>query len=228
MKRVALNCSPRGASSNSALILEWIISGMRTAGAEEVPIVSLAGGSNAARSAFLAADEVIAAFPLYTDFVPGLLKEFLDSLVDVDPAMLRGKRLAWVVHSGFSESIHSETVAAWLPRATERLGMECAGALIKGGSEGFRIMPPTMTEKSREAFSAAGESLVAVGTFDAAAARSLARPRRLGPFRIAIMAALKPTGLVDAYWNMMLKRHGAMDRRFDAPYGRAFGRRPAS
>jgi len=225
MKRAALNGSPRGISSNSALILEWTVAGMRQAGADEVPIVSLARNPEAALAAFLAADEVVVAFPLYTDFMPGLLKEFLDSLVDIDPAVLRGKRVAWIVHSGFPESIHGETTASWLLRATERLGMKCLGVLIKGGSEGLRLMPLSMTRKTRDAFSSAGESLVRASAFDAQVARALAGRRKFSLPGLLVMLALKPTGLVDMYWNMMLKKHGAMARRFDAPYGEAFDRR---
>jgi multimeric flavodoxin WrbA len=201
---------------------------MAAAGADGVPIVSLSADPAAARAAFLAADEVLVAFPLYADFVPGILKEFLDSLIGLETGALRGKRVAWIVHSGFPESRQSETAAAWLPRATARLGMECAGVLVKGGSEGFRMMPPQMTSVARRQFAAAGHSLVSTGSFDQSLALSLAHPSKIGFLRLGVMAVMKAMGLADGYWNMMLKKHGAMARRFDAPYGKAFQGQAAS
>jgi hypothetical protein len=56
------------------------------------------------------------------------------------------------------------------------------------------------------------------GRFDPDAVKRLARPRRLGMLRRAVMTLLAPTGLPNFYWNMQLKKHGAWERRFDRPY----------
>ena len=222
MKRLALNASPRAEAANSVHILQWTMAGMQKAGSDQIPLLHLARGAEEALRAFLDADVVLIAFPLYTDFVPALLKEFLDTLAGLDRILLTGKRVAWIVHSGFPESAHSEGTAAWLPRATERLGMVCAGVLVKGGSEGFRMMPPEMTKKVRTLFGTAGASLTATGHFDRASAEALAGRRKLSLAARLVMGALKPTGLLNFYWNSMLKKHKAMDRRFDAPHGEAF------
>lgn len=224
MKRAALDASPRGPSSNSAVILGWMVEGFRCAGAGEVPVVHLARDAEASRTALLSADEILIAFPLYTDFLPGLLKEFLDSLVPLEPSLLEGKRIAWIIHSGFPESIHCEAVAAWLRRATERLGMKCAGILVKGGSEGLRLMPPAMTRKVHGAFADSAASLVETGGFNEASAKFLAGKRRYGFFGRLAISVLRSAGFLDFYWNSMLRKHGAMDRRYDAPYGEPYGK----
>ncbi len=222
MKRLALNGSPRGSKSNSRLILDWIFSGMTEAGAEAPTVLDLARVKDLAghREAFLEADDVLLVFPLYTDSVPGVVKAFIDSLAGADPARLRGKRFAFIVHSGFPESVQSEPVSAYLTRMCARLGMTLAGSAIKGGSEGLRIMPDSMTKRTREAFAALGRSLARDGAFDPRAAEALARPRTQTAARRIVLRLLGPTGLLNFYWNMMLKKHGAWKRRFDRPFER--------
>lgn len=218
MRRVALNGSPRGASSNSRRILAWLLEGMEREGVGPIPVVDLASRRNEALEAFLGADEVLMAFPLYTDFVPGIVAALFDSLAAADPALLRGKRVAWIVHSGFPESVQSEPLAAWLRRASVRLGLDCRGVLIKGGSEGLRVMPEGMTRKTRDAFRRAGASLARDGGFEAPAAKELATPRRFNALGRGIFRALSATGLANFYWNGMLRKNGAWERRFDSPY----------
>jgi NAD(P)H-dependent FMN reductase len=225
MKRLALNGSPRGVKSNSRTIIGWMFEGMAAAGAGAPQILELArtGDLEAQREAFLDAEEVLLVFPLYTDSVPGIVKNFIDSLADASADRLAGKRFAFVVHSGFPESIHSEPVASYLERLCGRLGMIHCGTAIRGMSEGFRMMPPQMTRKPRELFSTLGASLVATGRFDEKAVRGLGRRRRLGPLAKVFLFLLRPTGLVNFYWNMMLKKNGAWERRFDRPYAPASG-----
>ena len=222
MMRLALNWSPRGSQSNSRKILSWILDGMREAGAESPPVLDIAQTKqlDSQRNAFLEADEVLLVFPLYTDSVPGVVKGFLDSLAGVDPARLSGKRFCFVVHSGFTESVQSEPVSAYLARLCSRLGMILVGAAIKGGSEGLKMMPDGMTRKTRDRFTAIGRGLVRDGAFDPEAVRKLAQPRRINLVGRILLTLLAPTNLQNSYWNMQLKKHGAWDRRFDKPYAK--------
>lgn len=222
MKRLLLNASPRGEKSNSALILSWIAEGIARSGQDGGEPVHLARSAAQAKEALLSAEESVIALPLYTDSIPGLLASFLEDLAKTEPDLLRGKRVAWIVHSGFPESIHGEAVADWLPIAARRLGMICTGILIRGGSEGFRLMPEEMTKKVRRLFNASGYALATTGRLNKAVASRLAAKRTLSLAERAIIAALKPTGLVNLYWNRMLKQHNAHGRRFAAPYGKAF------
>jgi NAD(P)H-dependent FMN reductase len=193
---------------------------MREAGAETPAILDIAHTKELASQsmAFLEADEVLLVFPLYTDSVPGVVKGFLDSLAGADSARLSGKRFCFVVHSGFPESAHSEPVSAYLARLCSRLGMRLVGQAIKGGSEGFSIMPDGLTRKTRERFMALGRSLVRDGAFDPEVARQLAQPRRINLIGRILLTLLAPTNLQNFYWNMQLKKHGAWDHRFDRPY----------
>jgi multimeric flavodoxin WrbA len=223
MKRLVLNGSPRGRKSNSRTIISWMLEGFKEAGAEEPPILDLARTKELEdqHRAFLEADEVLLVFPLYTDSVPGIVMGFINSLAAAAPDRLRGKRLAFVVHSGFPESMQSEPVVRYLVRLCQRLGITCAGTAIKAGSEGYRLMPVSMVKKTMARFIALGRGLASEGLFPNRIVQKLARPRLLSPFVIAVLFLLKPTGLVNLYWKMMLKKHNAWGRRFDRPYAAA-------
>jgi len=223
MTRLLLNGSPRGKNSNSRLILSWLTQGLARAGEAEPPVLDLARirDLDAQRAAFLAADEVVLVFPLYTDSMPGLVKAFLEAVGTADPAQLKGKRVAFVVQSGFPESIHSEAVARTLARVSFRLGWVHAGTLIKGGVEGIRVMPAWQVARTKAAFIRAGQELGRDGCFSDELRARLASPRTFGPWQLRALRVLIRTGLLNFYWNSNLKKHHAYARRFDAPYGAA-------
>jgi hypothetical protein len=221
MKLLALNASPRGASSNSAKIIDWMLG----AGPDAVERVDLAPKKDfkAVAEAIARADRILVAFPLYTDSVPGIFKALIEELGALPRERLKGKEAAFVVHSGFSEAIHSEGSALYMERLCGRLGWRFLGAAIKGGSEGFRLMPDKMTEKTRRLFASLGADFLAGRPFDAAVLEKLAGRRRFGLMGRLAMRAMAFTGLGNMYWNWMLKKHGAWERRFDRPYADALG-----
>lgn len=219
MRRLLLNGSPRGHKSNSRLILSWLCEGL----SESAPtVLDLACTSvDDARQAFVDAEQVVLAFPLYTDAMPALVKRFIESLVEVDRARLRGKQVAFIIQSGFPEAIHTETLATYLARLCVRLGFEHLGTINKGGIEGIRVMPPRMVRKTKEGFVRAGRELRDQGRFSPALVAALAGRRTLGWWGRLVFRALSWIGGGNFYWNMMLKQHGAFARRFDKPYADA-------
>jgi NAD(P)H-dependent FMN reductase len=220
VKRLLLNGSPRGKEANSRTILAWIAQGLEPAGVTELLIIDLAPDPARAANlqAFLDADEVVFAFPLYTDSMPGLVKGFLEEIALADKRRLQGKRVAFVIQSGFPEGIHTEALGAYLARLCERLGFIHLGTLRKGGMEGIRMMPPKRVAKVQARFVQAGQELGARGGFSAELIRAMAEPRTFGWRGRAIIRLLGSIGLLNYYWNRKLKKHGAYERRFDAPY----------
>ncbi len=219
MKRLLLNGSPRGDSSNSRCLCAWLAEGFVEAGAPAPEILSLArAGTERAVREFRTADEVVLVFPLYTDSMPGIVAEFTNALADLDPAVPAGKRVGYVVHSGFPESAQSEPLAAYLERMSARLGFVHLGTILKGGSEGLRLDPGSGRSKTAGRFRALGRSLAGRGSFDPDAKAALARPRRLGPATRILFRVLAPTGILHMYWNVLLRKHGAYERRHDRPY----------
>lgn len=220
MKRLLLNGSPRGKDGNSRKILTWIAQGLEQAGGVAPTIVDLAPDPTRAANlqAFMDADEVVFAFPLYTDSMPGLVKAFLETIALADRSHLHGKRVAFVIQSGFPEGIHTEALGNCLARVCQRLGFIHLGTLRKGGIEGIRMMPPKAVAKIQARFVAAGRELGASGSFSPELIRTMAEPRTFGWTGRTIIQVLGKIGLINYYWNRRLKEHGAYDRRFDTPY----------
>jgi NAD(P)H-dependent FMN reductase len=218
--RLLLNGSPRGKGGNSRTILTWIAQGLEQAGSTSPPIVDLAPDPMRAEhlQAFLDADEVVFAFPLYTDSMPGLVKAFLESVALADKARLQGKRVAFIIQSGFPEGIHTEALGMYLARLCERLGFIHLGTLRKGGMEGIRTMPPKSLAKIQDPFVQAGVELGAKGNFSQELIRTMAEPRTFGWTGRMVVKLLIRIGLINRYWDQKLKEHGAYERRFDRPY----------
>jgi hypothetical protein len=205
---------------NSRRILAWIAQGLEQAGIASAPVVDLAPDPTHAANlqAFLDADEVVFAFPLYTDSMPGLVKAFLEAVALADRTRLHGKRVAFIIQSGFPEGIHTEALGAYLARVCDRLGFVHLGTLRKGGMEAIRMMPPQQVAKIQARFVVAGRELGEGGRFSPELIRTMAEPRTFGWKARGIVRMLGASGLINHYWNHMLKKHGAYERRFDTPY----------
>jgi hypothetical protein len=146
------------------------------------------------------------------------VKQFLDGLVEKDPSRLRGKRVAWVVHCGFPESAHIEPVAAWLRGLSGRLGFVDLGVAIQSGSTPLNLIPTSGRSKKADLYRSLGADLAAGRPFDPEKVERLARPRHIAPGARFFMAILKPMGLLDLYWIVMLHSKGGWKRRFDRPW----------
>ncbi len=248
MRRLLINGSPRGKSGNTAVILSWIAEGLGSVAtdrpadpAADCPADSGDGCQTfeLAHHAdldehvrlFLEADEVVLAMPLYTDSMPGIVKRFIDELASPGAAeqatrnagtRMAGKRVSFIVQSGFPESRQSETLALYLERLCRRLGWLHGGTILRGGMEGTRLMPEKAQKKTHDLFVRAAQGLASKGSFDPEAVRILGEPYLLPPFRRFLFSLLSRTGITNIYWFVMLKKHKAFARRFDAPYGKSF------
>ena len=214
MKLVMLNGSPRGKNSNTRLLFEQILAGMREVDASiEAEVFYLRNTDSTALyvAAVDCADMIILGFPLYTDGMPGVTKHFIDALY---PHNLAGKPLAFLVQSGFRESRHSQPVARYLRKLCERLNGKHVGTIIRGGVEGIQIQPEVMTRKLFKRFNQLGVSLAADGFFDDRLLKELLKPEKLS---LAAKTFLK-TNASHMYWDMKLKENNAFDKRFDKPY----------
>jgi NAD(P)H-dependent FMN reductase len=220
VKRLLLSGSPRGKAGNSSKILAWMAEGMAEAGISETSVVDLAPDPKRADlvEAFLAADEVLFAFPLYCDSVPALVKTFFETLAATNAPALRGKRVAFVIHSGFPEGIHTEVLGRYLARLCQRLGFQHLGTLRKGNSEALYTMASAQLARAAAPFRTAGRELAEKGCFSPKLIARMAGPRTFGPAVRAVLRILIGTGKIDSGWNVIMKKNGAFDRRFDTPY----------
>jgi len=213
------NGSPRKVKSNSTLLAGQLLKGYRKHGKNNTCLAYLAPHELEKENLdlFQNAQIVVFIFPLYTDAMPGLVKDFFEKIAHLPPADIT-KKVGFIVQSGFPESIHSTFIAKYLQRFTQRIGCQYLGTVIKGGVEGIQIMPPSVTKKLYRDFTQLGYYLAREETFDPTIVKKLSRPYRLGRLRLFWVRIMIITGLINFYWDQNLKKHSAYTSRFDQPY----------
>lgn len=219
MRLTVFNGSPRGKTSNSTALLEHFLAGFsETEGnTHQVIYLNRVKSQEEFVKAFADAERVLLVFPLYTDAMPAMVKTFIESL-----APLRGREgnpgIGFIVHSGFTEAVHSRAVERYLEKLSRRLGSTCTGTIVRGGSEGIQSMSRIVTRGLFKSFHRLGAIYGRTGELDKGVARRLARTER-HPWYIKLMVyVMVALGMSDAYWNSQLKKNGAFERRFDRPY----------
>jgi len=214
-----LNGSPRGPQGNTALMISHFLRGSEALDGRQTETFHLfrtAGIPEYVR-AFEQAELVLLGFPLYTDAMPGLVKEFIDALAPLagrkgNPAVL------FFVQSGFPEAAHSRPVEAYLRRLAELLGCDCLGVIVKGGGEGIRSMPDKWTAPMFAQFEALGRGLAETGALDARLVKQIAGCERYPRILAPLFKLVKLTGLLDFYWKAQMKENGVTERALDRPY----------
>jgi NAD(P)H-dependent FMN reductase len=228
-----LNGSPRGTSGNTPILLARLAEGWAEASAhtaspgppstetdeESVRTLHLARPSDfeAAVGAFGEAETVILGMPLYTDAMPGRVKEFIERLeqyVDREG----NPRLGFLVQSGFTESLHSRHLERYLEKLARRLGCEYAGTIVKGGGEGIRLQPDSWNRKLFDRTRGLGASLALHGSFDDELLAEVAGTERFSATQRFSVRVLNATSLGHWHWNSQLKKNGAYEDRFARPY----------
>ncbi len=219
MRLTVFNGSPRGKTSNSTAILEHFLAGFsETEGnTHELVYLNRVKSQDEFVKAFAEAERVLLVFPLYTDAMPAMVKTFIESL-----APLRSREgnpsIGFIVHSGFTEAVHSRYVERYLEKLSRRLGSACTGTIVRGGSEGIQVMPPMMTRGLFKSFHKLGAIYGKTGELDRGIARSLAKGERHTWLAKLLLYVMTAFGMTDSYWNGQLRKNRAYERRFDRPY----------
>ncbi|MCP5108493.1 MAG: NAD(P)H-dependent oxidoreductase [bacterium] len=230
MKLTIFNGSPRGKASNTKILMDHFSRGFT-----EISHSNEAGETipNKIETAYLVktdeidemvemfqdAERVILAFPLYTDAMPGIVKNFIEKLAPLCE-MKNNPELGFLVQSGFSETIHSRYVEKYLEKLARRLHCKYLGTIIKGGVEGIKIKPPKLTRKLFDAFYRLGLHFGKTGALNEEIIKSLAKNEKMSGAKRALWTILSKIGIADFHWNMQLKKNNAYDKRFAKPYER--------
>ncbi len=219
MKLVIINGSPRNKKSNSRILADEFLKGFNSIDREEADIYFLASKKQReeAVKAFCQNTTILFIFPLYTDAMPGIVKEFFEKIY-LEPK-IEAQKVGYIVQSGFPEAKHSVYLEKYLERFTQkRLNAEYLGTVIRGGVEGIQIMPPGMTARLFNTFRKLGEHFARTGEFSESIKQKLGKPYTLSARRLLLFRLISLTGLNNFYWNSMLKKYGSYERRFDKPF----------
>jgi len=216
MRLTIINGSPRGKKSNSAIVLSHFTKGyLETSGnsIETLYLINERPDFEKLKDAFLSAERILLAFPLYVDAMPGSVKEFIETLKpykDKRPDLT----LTYLVQNGFPETCHNRPVEKYLEKLTKRLGCIYGGSILKGGCEGLDVQPPILVDKIFSLFYRIGISYGQTGHLDNDLLAKLARPEHLTPENITQLIPM-----VNAFlWDSLMEKNGAKDESFNRPY----------
>jgi multimeric flavodoxin WrbA len=209
------NGSPRGRKGNTPIMLEQITKEFNRP-SEIYHLVHLNETADMV-SAFSQAECALIGFPLYTDAMPGVVKHFFEALEPLS-GRLNNPPLGFLVQSGFPEGLHARYVERYLEKLAKRLGSPYLGTIVKGGGEGTRIMPESMTAGLFKNLQAVGTGLAARGVFDPDVLHAIAQPERFSPWLVPLGKLFLKVPLAHSYFDTMLRDHGVFDQRFAKPF----------
>lgn len=211
------NGSPRGKTSNSKILIEKIIEGIKTNPDVDVDTKYLVDVKN--HDEYLndmdKYDTHIFVLPLYVHAMPSIVMKLIER---IDQEKLKGKNIGFIVQSGFPEASQSYYLRAYFGLLSTRLGANYLGTAIRGGVEGMSMKPDNANKKLFAEFINLGKGLATTGGFDDEVVATMGKLDKLPIGLIILFKLLKPTGMINFYWNMSLKKNNAFDRRFDKPY----------
>jgi len=212
---VLFNGSPRGRKGNTPLMLEQLARGFGHP-VETCHLVRMKETEKMVQ-AFARAECAILGFPLYTDAMPGVVKHFIEALESL-VAQGNNPPLGFLVQSGFPEGLHSRYVERYLEKLAARLGSPYLGTIVKGNGEGTRVMPLEMNRGLFTNLQALGTGLAVNGMFDPGLLKSIASPERYPAILNPVFRVFLRLPLAHSYFDEMLKKNGAFERRFARPF----------
>jgi len=164
-KWVIYNGSPRGNHSNSKLIIEKIIMGMKAQGAENIEVRNLIKIKEQKSWAenFSSVENNLFVFPLYVHAMPGSVMKFFEQL---KPMNNKEVHMAFFVQSGFPETSQSYYLRPYLELITKRLGVSFDGTIIKGGVEGIQMKPEKANKRFFDQMELIGRTYAGKGIMD--------------------------------------------------------------
>ncbi len=218
MKLVIFNGSPRLEKSNSTMLINRFLNGYHKIIDDEAPVHYLARTHemNEFLNAFRNTDYAIIVFPLYTDSMPGVVKQFFELLAKTKPH--KNVKLGFILQSGFPEGIHCENTKRYLQKFSNRIDCFYLGTLTKGGVEGIQTMPAIMTRKLFTGIQRFGEFFARTGHFNEEIILEMSKPYKMSIPKTLLMRLLSAAGITNHYWNIHLKKNGAYHNRHNQPF----------
>ena len=215
-KRMTIfNGSPRGRKGNTPILLGEFMKGF--GGEYDIHHLVRVKDIEEHAQAFAEAECIWFGFPLYTDAMPGLVKNFIEAL---DP--LRGRSnnppVGFLVQSGFPEALHSRYVERYLEKLAARLNAPYLGTIVKGNGEGVRSMPPEATNGLFEKLNSLGNDFSDTGQLNTEILREIAQPERFPTILGPVFQLFLRLPIAHSYFDNMLKQNGVYEQRFAQPF----------
>lgn len=216
MKLAIFNGSPRAKTSNTKKLLDFFQKGFENAGGEITSVDYLIQEKHVDEQVrhFLEAQNILLAFPLYVDSLPGVVKQFIEKIGNIDG---RGKRIYFFVHSGFPEAVHCEALVRYLKLLTKRWNMEYGGTILKPGTEQIHMRPEKKNENLFHDFETLGSKLATTEIPDQSIVEKFKKHYVFPKRAIPLIKLLVKLGVFDLFWKREMEKNKALARSFDMP-----------
>ena len=190
MHVVIINGSPRVQKySNTEKIIASFSKGLSEKGVSfETYAISDRKSWEMIRDAYIKNEEILIAFPLYVECVPGLLLEFLETLPKKDERT----RLSFLLQSGFAEGCQLRCGEEFLSKLPGYLGVRYGGCLVKGDNFGIRVLDEEKQKQVTKPYQAMGELFAEGDGFFREEAKKFTGPEYLSlPMRLLMQFAFR-------------------------------------
>jgi len=218
VKLAVINGSPHGKNGNTNIMLDNFISGFKENEGNFYSIDYLMNNKDlvALTKSLGEADIVLIAYPLYTDCMPGIVKEFIEALQDFrfkknNPA------ICFLIQCGFPETKQLRAVERYHIKLAKRLNFNYKGTIAKGGGEGLKQMPARLTRKLYNNLFEIGKIFGNTGELNAMLLKKIAGKEKYGKISLFFARFLLMI-LNRIIWNKELKKNNAFNMSYDRPY----------
>lgn len=218
MKLLLINGSPRVKGSTS-MLLEAIKDGFLIERNHTVVNMHLKEKSDKKIKLlkFLSSDYAIIGFPLYTDAMPGITKEFFEQLQEIKN-LSNKPALGFLIQSGFPEAKQSYYIERYCKKLAIRLRCEYLGSIIIGNCNRIELQPKIMTKRIFTNLKSIGRFLSDKGKFDSFIIKKLLIPEELSGTMRFVLRIINLTPLGSLYWDNELKKNNQYKNRNATPY----------
>ena len=211
MKTLIINGSPNGERGNTEMLSREFTKGMQ-AGPE---VRYVAREDAAALAEYMQSfDKWLFFFPLYVNAMPGIVKRLFEQL-QPNPE----KSVGYFIQSGFEEAAQSDYLVTILNNFSKRMGYQDLGIIVAGGMAGVRYMPPQMNRKTFEHMQRAGKLYEQTGKFADESIKHFGHLYRYTEKKAKRNQLMRKLGIANIWWNSMLKKNKAYQKRYDKPFG---------
>ncbi|MEA1884043.1 MAG: NAD(P)H-dependent oxidoreductase [Thermotogota bacterium] len=218
MTLLAINGSPRGRVSNTKKLIEYFTKDITHSTVNVLHLKEYYDQDDLQSAISTIKDHkyILIGFPLYADWTPGFVKEFLEQMGECQE-VFTNKHFLFMVQCGFPESHHCRYVERYCERFTKRIGANYIGTIVRGGSEGARIIPKKFF-KDAQRLAELGKLFENEKNLDQPLLKAIAKPEKLSKVRLFLVKISLKFPISNLYWNSQLKKNGVYDHRFDKPY----------
>lgn len=213
MKTIIINGSPKGERGNSEIFIREFIKNMKFPC--EVKYVTKEDPRELARY-IEAFNNIIIVLPLYVHSVPGVTMKFIECLKRERDK--ENNSIGFILQSGFLESSQCKYAEAYFNCLAKDLNRNYLGTVTKSGAAGTYLMPRAMNRTLFKLLNELGEKYEKNKTFDKDIVEKLKKPYELKGLNLKMLQFITKIGCGDIWWNSMLKKNGAYEKRLDKPF----------